>query len=125
MISSDGRVFYNTETGEFEYCIDPIYSGIDDDYEKYEDDDWIAAPTQYDLGEYRIMEDFAYSVTDPLKHESLCVALQGRGAFRRFKDTLHLVDLVDEWYAFKHWAFVKIAKEWCEVNGIEYDDCAM
>jgi len=33
---------------------------------------------------------------------------------------LYRVDLVDEWYSFKHKAFVEIAREWCERHNIEY-----
>ena len=120
MINSDNQLFYNIETGEFDVYIDPIFSGIEDD-EKFEEDYWVTAPNQRDLDEYRIMEDFAESVSDLRKNELLYVALQGRGAFRRFKDTLYLVELVDEWYAFKHRAFVEIAKEWCETKGIPYE----
>jgi aminoglycoside 6'-N-acetyltransferase I len=66
------------------------------------------------------MEDFADTVSDLRKNELLYVALEGRGAFRRFKDTLHRVGLSDEWYTFKHKAYVGIAREWCRENGIEY-----
>jgi aminoglycoside 6'-N-acetyltransferase I len=52
----------------------------------------------------------------------LAVALQGRGAFRRFKDTLQRVGLIEDWYAFKHNAFVKLARDWCEENELLYDD---
>jgi len=120
MISDEHRLFYNIETGEFDMYIDPIYSGIDDDAEKFEDDCWIAAPSQRDLGEYDIMVEFAESVTEPRANELLCVALEGRGAFRRFKDTLHRVGLAEEWYAFKRKAYMEIAKRWCDDNGIEY-----
>ena len=119
-ISDEHQLFYNIETGEFDFYIDPIYSGIEDDYERFEEECWIAAPGQRDLNEYDIMADFAESVTDPRANELLSVALEGKGAFRRFKDTLHRVGLADEWYDFKHKAFVDIAREWCEENEIEY-----
>jgi len=121
MIDSEMSLFYNIETGEFDFYAD--FMDLDEDeLEKFEDDEWIAAPSQQDLGEYDIMVDFAETVSNPHKSELLCVALEGKGAFRRFKDTLQRVDLTDEWYAFKHKAFVKIAREWCEENGIEYFD---
>jgi len=119
LISANTHLFYNVETGEFDFSTD-FMDAEDDDDEKYEEDSWIAAPSQHDIGEYDIMVDFAESVADAKKSELLCVALEGRGAFRRFKDTLSRVDLEDEWYGFRHKAFVKIAQEWCEDNGIEY-----
>jgi hypothetical protein len=119
VISSESSLFYNTETGEFEY-----YSGYmdlgDDDIEKYENGIYIAAPSQWDLDEYSIMEEFVGTVADPYKNELLSVAIEGKGAFRRFKDTLYRVDLTDLWYTFKNNAFIEIAREWCEGNGIEY-----
>ena len=120
MISDEHQLFYNVKTGEFDFYIDPMYSGIECDAEKFVDDEWIAAPSQRDIREYDIMADFANTVTDPHKNELLSVALEGRGAFRRFKDTLHRVSLTEEWYTFKHNAYIEIAREWCEENGIEY-----
>ena len=119
-ISDEHQVFYNIETGEFDFYIDPIYSGIEDDYERFEEDCWITCPNQRDLREYDIMADFADTVTDPRKNELLSVALEGKGAFRRFKDTIHRVELVNEWYDFKHDAYIELARKWCEENEIEY-----
>jgi aminoglycoside 6'-N-acetyltransferase I len=68
------------------------------------------------------MVDFVETVSEPRASELLAVALRGRGAFRRFKDTLHRVGHVEDWYAFKHNAFVKLARDWCEENGLPYDD---
>jgi len=55
-----------------------------------------------------------------LTYELLCVALEGAGAFRRFKNTLHRVDLTEKWYAFRHKVYVEIVRRWCEENGIKY-----
>ena len=65
MISDEHQLFYNRDTGEFEFYIDPIYSGIEDDFEKFEEDCWIACPDQRELREYDIMTDFAETITDP------------------------------------------------------------
>ena len=121
IISSETNLFYNKEICEFEFYNEYI-DMEDDDFEKYDGDDWIAAPSQWDLDEYRIMEKFISTVSDSHKYELLSAAIVGRGAFRRFKDTLYRVDLLDEWYSYKHEAFVKIAREWCERYGIKYED---
>ena len=120
MISSDTHLFYNTQTGEFECSLD--FDECDDDPERFENEEWISCHSQRDIREYDIMVDFAESVADPRKRELLCVALEGSGAFRRFKDTLYRVDLRDEWFAFKHNAFIALAREWCEENELEYID---
>ena len=108
--------FYNKKTGEFDFYTDED----DTDADKFKDKVWMATPPQQDFDEYHIMEDFVNTVSDPHKNELLCVALEGAGAFRRFKDTLYRVDLTNEWYAFKRKAYIEIAKWWCEKNGIKY-----
>ena len=127
IISDEIHLFYNTKTGEFDSYtdFDDDIDGIDDkdsNAEKFKNKAWIACPSQWDINEYRIMTDFAETVTDLHKNELLCVALRGSGAFRRFKDTLHRTNLLDKWYEFKQKAFMKIAKEWCDEHRIKYDD---
>ncbi|MCL2689810.1 MAG: UPF0158 family protein [Chitinispirillia bacterium] len=119
IIGDERHLFYNKETGEFDFYSD-FMDEEDANAEKFDDDAWIAAPSQEYIGEYDIMVDFAETISDPRKSELLCVALEGKGAFRRFKDTLHRVDLADEWYAFRRKAFLEVAREWCERKGIEY-----
>lgn len=50
---------------------------------------------------YRDMEDFVARVRDPRARDLLRRAIEGRGAFRRFKDTLlEFPDLRTAWFAF-------------------------
>nr|WP_255426740.1 UPF0158 family protein [Pseudonocardia sp. C8] len=50
---------------------------------------------------YRDMEAFIDSRTDPERAERLSIAIQGRGAFRRFKDVLsRSPGEVEEWHSF-------------------------
>jgi len=120
MVTSDMHLFYDKETGEFGFYGEYAETASPEFFE--DDDDWIAAPSVYDFREYDIMEAFADSITDTRARELLFVSLEGKGAFRRFKDTLIRVGLRDEWFVFKHNAYVKIAREWCIKNGIEYID---
>ncbi|GHU68045.1 hypothetical protein FACS1894184_09110 [Clostridia bacterium] len=62
---------------------------------------------------------------DPHKSDMLAVAIQGKGAFRRFKDTMRYVGLEDEWYRFKDAAYKLKAIEWCDENEIPYIDDAV
>jgi len=121
IIDFETHLFYNTETGEFDYYTD-FMDSEEEDCEKFEEDCWIAAPRQSDIDEYEIMTDFAETVTDRCANELLCVALDGKGAFSRFRDTLHRVGLTDEWYAFKHNAYIDLARDWCEENDIPYEN---
>jgi hypothetical protein len=77
-----------TATGQF-WPRDPMgMAGVEEPGD-FEDPD--AFVTVLGLGSrlaYRDMEDFVGTVTDTRLAERLEVAIQGRGAFRRFKDTL-------------------------------------
>jgi len=83
-------------------------------------DDLLRFPSKHDLNEYAMMEDFIRTVKDPHIRDCLGIAIEGRGAFRRFKDTADRFDVIDEWYGFKDQAFLAYAKEWCERSGLLY-----
>ncbi|MGI6649652.1 MAG: hypothetical protein ACOX5W_11550 [Bacillota bacterium] len=83
-------------------------------------DDYVELPSQYDIHEYHLMEDFTKATSDRRKQELLLAALKGNRAFRRFKDTLIRVGLENEWYEYRYLAFIEIAKEWCKDNKIVY-----
>ena len=120
MVDADKHWFYNVETGEFDYYSDDGDS--DGDTERFEDKKYIRLPSQFDLNEYEIMQDFAYTVMIPEKQGMLLFALGGKGAFRRFKDAVNGLNLREDWWAFRLAAFKEIAKNWCERNGIEYTE---
>lgn len=45
-------------------------------------------------------------------------AIDGRGAFRRFKNQLYRFGLEKEWYQFRDKYFEQIAREWCLENDV-------
>lgn len=120
IIDSEMRLFYNKETGEFDFYSDYI-DPEEDDSEKFEEDCWIAAPEQYDLHDYDMMVEFAETLRDPRAHKALSSILGGRGAFRHFKATVERLGYMEEWYAFRHNAYCRVAEEWCKENGIPYE----
>lgn len=62
---------------------------------------------------YRDMEDFIARVPDPKARDLLERAIDGRGAFRRFKDTLlELPELREAWFAFHDTRMRRRALEW-------------
>src|SRR5215813_12962903 len=83
----DGRWFLDGETGEVlrldESDDDELADRIDDGGERY-----IAIPHQGSTAGYRDMVEFASSVDDHRMCALLDVALNGKGAFRRFKAVL-------------------------------------
>jgi Uncharacterised protein family (UPF0158) len=83
-------------------------------------EDYIPLPSKFEIHEWSIMERFAQSLTDTAVSDELDAALHGRGAFRRFKDALHRLGIVDEWYRFRDAALEEIAIEFLEAHGIAY-----
>ena len=85
-------------------------------------DDYLDLPSRYEVNEYKIMENFCDSIEDENLQEKFFIAINGKGAFRRFKDTAYRHDLLDNWYEFKMQALKKKAIEWCEENDINYTE---
>lgn len=70
--------------------------------------------------EYRWMAEFTESVTDRRLREKLEVALDGRGAFRRFKNVLSDYSAERErWFAFHNMRLREAIEEWLADNDIE------
>jgi len=118
--------YLDVRTGEVQMVpIDRL--GEDDDWPSEEDlDDALAAghliPVE-PLGsriEYGWMAEFAETVGDARLRDRLEVALDGRGAFRRFKNVL--LDFPAErerWFAFRDERLHAAAREWLAEQGIE------
>ena len=73
---------------------------------------------------YQDMEDFAEAITDERAGRRLARAIQGKGAFRRFKDELHEEhpDLVSAWYAFRDARARRRAVQWLADNSLIDDE---
>jgi hypothetical protein len=70
--------------------------------------------------EYRWMAEFATTVSDPRLRDRLEVALDGRGAFRRFKNVLldHPAQR-ERWFALRDQRLDEAARDWLAEQGIE------
>ncbi len=84
--------------------------------------DMVSLPSQYELREYDTMEMFAEAYPDERIQDYLLTAIQGRGAFRRFKDTLHRFGIADKWYDYKEEALLNFARRWCRENELDYEE---
>ncbi len=71
------------------------------------------------------MADFAEAITGEQAGRRLLRAIQGKGAFRRFKDELHdeYPDLLPAWYAFRDARAQRRAVQWLADNSL-IDDYA-
>ena len=86
-------------------------------------DDYVELPDKWEINEYDIMEDFCLSIKDNKISNALYAAIKGRGAFRRFKDSICTYGIEDNWYKFRDLTLRNIAIKWCKDNEITYSDC--
>ena len=87
-----------------------------------ESDDFIPLPSQFEIHEYRIMENFIHSLDDGSVKDDLFQAIRGRGAFRMFKDRIIRHGVRDDWFAFKKQALKNIAIDFLDSEGIPWRD---
>ena len=75
---------------------------------------------------YQDMADFTETITDERTGRRLARVIQGKGAFRRFKDELHeeYPDLLPAWYAFRDVRGKRRAVQWLVDNSLITDDAA-
>lgn len=81
----------------------------------------IMLPTRYGINEYEMMEDFAETIEDTRLQNQLYISLNGRGVFRRFKDTCINFDIIDDWYNYRDQKYKELAINWCKDNNIEFE----
>ena len=114
------RYFLNLVTGEVVFFSD--YLGLSDEKERLlEDiggsDDYVAIERIPSHEAHQWMVDFVDEVVAPAHEDAasqLSRALRGKGAFLRFKDTLHCVDdqWLQAWYQWKNPRLEAAVDEW-------------
>ena len=97
------------------------YKEVSDIIDEDEDDRFIRLPNQREINEYGMMEEFVSGVQNDNQRAALEIAISGRGAFRRFKDTVIRFGIEKKWYAFRDREYLRVAREWCEENDVEYE----
>lgn len=98
--SSETTWWFDPDAGTSEPHVDPIYTDLDEE-EHPSDRGLILIEPIPSREAYGDMEDFIGRVRDSRARDLLERAIAGRGAFRRFKDTLlDLPELRRAWFAF-------------------------
>lgn len=69
--------------------------------------------------DYRIMKGFA-DCQDGVAGERLLCAMEGRGAFKRFKGEVAKLGLEQQWREFRDEAYRDIARDFLEANGVRW-----
>lgn len=123
MMDQDSEYFLDKRTGEIEWVNDMVMSITEKEeiYDRLDEDGFYRLPTSFDIRDYDIMENFVYMLSGKA-HDRLKSAIQGRGAFRRFKDSIRQLNLEQEWYDYQAAEYKKLAARWCEDNDIEYEE---
>lgn len=120
MVDNIVDCYYNPEKdeiflsniGEYEELTE---DEIDELFEKS-----IILPTQYEINEYQIMVDFIETIDNLEIKNNLQRLIQGKRAFRRFKDCCFEMDIIQKWYDFRDKRYKEIAIDWCKQNELEY-----
>jgi len=84
------------------------------------DDSYLRIDPVSSREQYRWMERFIETVDDSQLRERLSHAIDGKGAFRRFKDVLMSYPIERErWFAFRSERLRSCMEAWLETHGIE------
>jgi len=101
-LGGGGRI--DRQTGEVWHRAAVEYAremGEEDPDESDDPERWIWVECEGSRDGYRDMEMFVGTISDPDKADRLEIAIQGRGAFRRFKDVLtRWPGELERWFAF-------------------------
>ena len=121
--SYEHEYYLDLETGEIlfisEYMDDEETRKLKDQIEE-ELDRYERIPRAESHEGYEDMEDFIATVKDDHLAELLEVAINGRGAFRRFKDVLlRYPEERERWFQFKDERMQERALEWLDDIGVK------
>ena len=83
---------------------------------------FLPLPSQFDLQEYSVMEDYIDELEDKQLAQRLARAIRGRGAFRRFKDILIDLGKIQSWYDYQDQYYWNFARRWCRGYNLEFLD---
>ncbi len=113
-----GRI--DLRTGEVwpQAALDYLEEVGDELDEEDADERWLWVASQGSGPGYRDMEAFISDLDDADRADQLRLAITGRGAFRRFKDTIaRWPDLAQQWYAFSEDRALGRARAWLADHG--------
>ena len=120
--------FWDTKTDKTVYLADPLMTdmteedkvlaaAIEDAPERF-----LRFPTKHEIHQYRIMEDFIAQLSPGKAQEELVHTIHGKGAFRRFKQSVRFHRLEQRWYDYLAEAYRGLAIRWCEEEGLAYTE---
>ena len=120
VMNDDWVAYINRRTGQLVTVTEYDREESTEALQAEDSPDFVALPSKFDLHEYSIIERFCQAASDQTLAEELASAIQGSGAFRRFKDAIRRHGIEYEWYAFRESAFASIAASFLDAHGIPY-----
>lgn len=116
--------FYDRKTRETVSLPDPMWTGeSDEELEallESEPDRFLRFPTKFEIHEYSIMESFTKAFPAGKIRNELALAIRGKGAFRRFRNTIRYYEIEQLWYDYLESAYRDIAIRWCKEHDLKY-----
>lgn len=86
--------FWDTKTGKTVYLADPLMTDMTEEGKalaaeiENTPERFLRFPTKYEIHQYRMMEAFIDRLSPGKTQEELAYAIRGKGAFRRFKQSV-------------------------------------
>ncbi len=134
--SPEARSYLDLQLGEVHTFDDEVDRYLDGDLERPPDwmrsmlvaaelverepDRFLRLPPSDGRADYRAMQDFIRTVGDDRLQEQLWRAIRGRGAFRRFRDSLHDAPAeLERWYQWKEGDERRRLLGWLEEEGVQ------
>ena len=120
--------FWDKKTGKTVYLADPLMTDMTEEDKSFaiaiEDtpERFLRFPTKYEIHQYRIMEDFIDRLPSGKAQEERAYAIRGKGAFRRFKQSVRYHGLEQPWYDYLAETYRELAIRWCAEEGLEYTE---
>ncbi|MGQ2374058.1 UPF0158 family protein [Companilactobacillus zhachilii] len=116
----DVNYYYDKKTQTISFTSeydDEESDDIEDDFDSH-----IMLPSKYDINDYHIMEEFIWNLKDEGQQSQLENVINGRGAFRYFRNLVDQFGITQEWYDFQDATYKNIARAWCEDNKLNIID---
>jgi hypothetical protein len=87
-----------------------------------EDGVYVDFTLRNDHNEYELIQDFIGTLQDDEIRAGLYEGIQGRGAFRRFKDGIIEHSIDKQWYTYKESKIKELVIGWCKEHDIEIQE---
>ena len=113
MVNETSTAYLNLDSGEIVWLSDFMDSIESEELaDRIEYGNFERLPTQYEINEYEMIENFIKRITGTKIRNDLMTGISGKGIFRRFKNSIRFYGIENEWYEFRDKAYRNLAKDW-------------